>query len=57
MCVVGTEKKQHYRHTKEEFLGRRVLSAIIDLFPHIEIVVSASVKFERYSSDPVKHEE
>jgi hypothetical protein len=57
MCVMGTEKKQHYRHTEQEFLSRRVLSAIVDLFPHIEIVVSASVKFKGYTSDPMEHEE
>lgn len=57
MRVVGTEKKQHYRHTEKEFLCRCVLSAIVDLLPHIEVVVSASVKFERYSSDPMEHEE
>lgn len=57
MCIVGTEKKQHYRHTEEEFLRWRVLGPIVDLFPHIQVIVSTSVKFEGNSSDPVEHEE
>jgi hypothetical protein len=57
MRVVCAEKEQHYWHTKEEFLRRSILSPVIDLFPHVEIIVSASVKLEWYSSDPVKHKE
>jgi hypothetical protein len=57
MRIVRTQKKQHNRYAEKEFLCRSVLSPIINLFPHIQIVVSAGVKLEGYSPDPMEHEE
>ena len=57
MCVVRTQKKQHNRYAEKEFLCWSVLSSIINLLPHIQIVVSASVKLEGHSPHPVEHEE
>lgn len=55
--IVCTEEEQDNRYTEEEFLGWCVLCSIVDLLPHVQIVVSTSIKFERYSTNPMEHEE
>jgi hypothetical protein len=57
MSVVRAQEKQHYWYAEKEFFCRGVLSSIIDLFPHVQIVVRTSIEFEGYSSDPVEHKE
>jgi len=57
MSVVRTKQKQHYWHAEEELFRRGVLGAIVDLLPHVQIIVSSCIKFKRYSSNPVEHEE
>lgn len=57
MGVMGAKQEKHDRHTKQELLGRGILVAIVDLFPHIEIIVGTGVKFERDAPHPVEHEE
>jgi len=57
VCIVGTEEEEHDGHAEEKLLGRGVLVAIVDLFPHVEIVVGTGVELERNSPHPVKHEE
>ena len=56
MRVMRTEKEKHNGHAQKELFGWRVLVAVVDLLPHVEIVVCASVKLERHASDPVEHE-
>lgn len=56
MSVMGTEQEEHDRYTKQELLGRCVLSSVVDLFPHVEVVVGAAVELERCAADPVEHE-
>ena len=57
MGVMSAEEEKHDRHAKQELFGRCILVAIVDLFPHIEIVIGTGVKFERNAPHPVKHEE
>ena len=57
MGVVGAEEEEYNGHTKQELLGRGILVAIVDLLPHIEIVIGASVELERNAPHPVEHEE
>lgn len=57
MGIVGAEEEEHDRHAKEELLGRGVLVAIVDLLPHVEIVVGTGVELEGDAPHPVKHEE
>lgn len=57
MRVVGAEKKQDNRNTQKEFFGRRILISVVDLFPHIQVIIGSSVEFERYAPNPVEHEE
>jgi hypothetical protein len=56
MRVVSTKKEKHDWYAQEELFSRRILVAIVDLLPHVQIVVCASVELERYASDPMEHE-
>lgn len=54
--VVCAKQKQNDGYSQQKLLGRGVLISIVDLLPHIEIVISSSVEFEGDASDVVKHE-
>lgn len=56
MRVVSTEKEKHNWYAQEELFSRRVLVTIVDLLPHVQIVVRPSIELEWYASDPVKHQ-
>jgi len=56
VCVVGAEKKQENGYAQQEFLSWRVLISVVDLFPHVQVVVGAGVELEWYASNPMKHE-
>lgn len=56
MRVVRAQEEQHDRHAEQEFLGRRVLGSVVDLFPHVQVVVCPSIEFKRHSSNVVEHE-
>lgn len=53
--VVRAQKEQDDGHTEEELLGRRVLRAIVDLLPHVEVVVGATIELERCAAHVVEH--
>lgn len=54
--VVGAEEEENDGNAEEKFLGGGVLSAVVDLFPHVEVVEGAAVEFERDAANVVKHE-
>ena len=54
--VMGTEEEEDDGDGQEELLGRGVLVSVVNLFPHVQIVVGAGVEFKRNTSNPVKHE-
>ena len=56
MGIVGAEQKQHNRHAQQKFLGRGILVAIIDLLPHVQVVVGAGVEFKGHATHVVEHE-
>lgn len=56
MRIVRAEEEQHDRHAKQELLGGCVLGPVVDLLPHVQVVVGPGVKFERHSSDVMEHE-
>ena len=56
MRVVGAQKKQYDGNTEQELLGRSVLRAVVDLFPHVQVVISAAVEVERDAANPMKHD-
>lgn len=53
---MGAEQEQDDRHAQQEFLGRRVLVAVVNLLPHVEIVVGTGVEFKGHATHPVEHE-
>lgn len=57
MGVVGAEKEEHDGHAEQELLGRRILVPVVDLLPHVEVIVGTGVELERDAPHPVKHEE
>jgi len=56
MRVVRADQEQTYGHREQELLGRCVLVAVVDLLPHVQVVIGASVELERYTAHVVKHE-
>jgi len=54
---MSAEEKKEDRDTQKEFLGRSVLISVVDLLPHVEIVIGTSIEFERDSPYPMKHKE
>lgn len=54
--VVRADEEQHNGHTEEELLGWCVLLAVIDLFPHVQVVVGARVEVKGHTANVVEHE-
>lgn len=54
--VMCAHQEQTNWHGHEEFLRRCVLVFVVDLFPHVQVVVRAGVEFERDSANVVEHE-
>jgi hypothetical protein len=57
MGIVGAEKEKNNRYAEKEFFCRCILGSIIDLLPHVEVIISAGIELERYPSYPMKHKE
>lgn len=53
---MSAEEEENDGYAEEEFLGRCILVPIVDLLPHVEIVISTGVEFERDTPHPVKHD-
>lgn len=56
MRIVRAEQKQDDRHAQQELFGRRILIAIVNLLPHVEIVVGAGIELEGNPLHVVEHE-
>lgn len=56
MCVMSADEEQGNGNAQKEFFGRRVLGAIVDLLPHIEVVKGAAVEVEGNATDVVEHD-
>lgn len=50
------QQKEHDGHAEQKLLGGGVLCPVVDLLPHVEVVVSAAVELERHAADVVEHE-
>lgn len=57
MRIMGTEEKQENRHAEQKLLGRGILIPIVDLLPHVEIVIGTSIELKRDTPHPMKHNE
>lgn len=56
MGVVGAEQEEYDGDAGQKLLGRGILSAIVDLLPHVEVVIGSRVELEGYAADIVEHE-
>ena len=56
MGVMRAHQEQTNRHRQQELLRRRVLIFVIDLLPHVEVVVGAGVELEGDAAHVVEHE-
>lgn len=56
MSVVGAEEKKHDGHGQEKLLGWSILIAVVDLLPHIQMVVGSGVELEGHASHIVEHQ-
>lgn len=54
--IMGAQEKQHNRYTEEKLLCGRVLSTVVDLLPHVEVIEGTAIEFEWDSSDIVEHD-
>lgn len=57
MREVRAQQEHQYRDHEQELLRWRVLVPVVDLLPHVEVVVGAGVELEGYAAHPVEHEE
>lgn len=56
MRIMGAEEEEDDGNAEKELLGGGVLSAIVDLLPHVQVVERAAIKLERDSSNVVEHD-
>ena len=56
MRVMRAEQEEQYRHYQQELLRRRVLVPIVDLLPHVQVVVGAGVELKGHALHPMEHE-
>jgi hypothetical protein len=54
--IVGTDQEETDGHAEEVFFGWRVLVAIVNLLPHVQVVVGACIEVEGDTAHPVEHE-
>ena len=50
------DEKQHNGYAEKELLGWCVLVSIVDLFPHVQIVVGTRVEVKGHTAHVVEHE-
>lgn len=56
MGVMGAQEEKRDRYAEKKLLGWSVLSAIVDLLPHIQVVEGSAVELERYAANVVEHD-
>ena len=56
MGVMSADKEEQYGDRQQELLCWSILIAAVDLLPHVEIIVGASIKLKGHAPNPVKHE-
>lgn len=56
MGIMCAEKKQDDRDTEEKFLCRCVLIAVVNLLPHVQVVVGTRIELKGDPLNIVEHE-
>jgi len=53
---VRANEEQHNGYAEKELLGWCVLFAVVNLFPHVQVVVGARVEVKGHTAHVVEHE-
>ena len=53
---MSTQEEKHNRDTEKELFRGGILVSVVDLFPHIQVIVSSRIEFKRHPPNPMKHE-
>ena len=56
MGIVSAKEEENDWDAGQELLGRCVLRAIVDLFPHVQVVVRSAVEVKWHTTDIVEHD-
>lgn len=56
MSVVRADEEETDGDGEQELLGRGILVLVVDLLPHVEVVVGAGVELERDAAHVVEHQ-
>lgn len=56
MGIMSAEEEQANRNAEKKLFRRGILVPVINLFPHIQVVVGAGVEFKRHAAYVMKHE-
>ncbi len=54
--VVRANEKQHNGHAEKKLFGWCVLVPVVNLFPHVQVVVGARVEVKGHAAHVVEHE-
>jgi len=54
--IVCAQEEKHNRYTEQELLGWCVLRPIVDLLPHVQVIIGAAVEVEWNAANPVEHD-
>src|SRR4051794_32573595 len=49
MSVVGAQKEEGNGHAEQEFLGRRVLRPVVNLLPHIQVIIRSAIELKGHA--------
>ena len=55
--IMSAEKEEHDWYAEQKLLRRRILITIVNLLPHVEIIIGTGVEFKWNAPHPVEHDE
>lgn len=55
--IMRAEQKEHNRHTEQKLLRRGILVAVVDLLPHVEVIICPGIELEWNTPHIVEHDE
>ena len=56
MRIMRANQEQQYRYGEEKLFGGRVLVPVVNLLPHVEVVVGARIEVKGHAAYVVEHE-
>ena len=56
MCIMCAQEKEDDRDAQQEFLGGCILVSVLNLLPHVEVVICSGIELEWHSPDIMEHQ-